>query len=441
MATARPNHWGVRVGKVLTVRNGRAKVQLQRELHNGDGLEARGVYGDRGVVVQGIQGDLLRVPEGVRPGDELFRTTDVQQLERARESYAKEHRRTRADAHFEAHIGRPCRLTLGGAEALGDVVQPARGKPLEESAVRAQIAKLGDTVLELGNLTCAIDENAFLSVSALNALRREAAQQCERMLLEKRSPDRTVRPYEAPSFASYAAQGPLLILQSDDVRELLAAQGEADELYYAPSDLTAPELQKALDQLPQKVRVVLPNILSDKELSEAMRVIGPRSIVCGNPAQLQSGCVTDVGLNVFNAAHGEKAAGFGCDSRHGFAGADLCTGTGVGAPRAGGAGDSRQCAADDAAALSHPHCARSGRRHPCGLQPLRAQGRSAHRPQGRGAAAEAIPSGERLPGADIWAADLFGADAGQPPCPERFCRPARYRNPAGSCPGATRAER
>lgn len=311
MATARPNHWGVRVGKVLTVRNGRAKVQLQRELHNGDGLEARGVYGDRGVVVQGIQGDLLRVPEGVRPGDELFRTTDAQQLERARESYAKEHRRTRADAHFEAHIGLPCRLTLGGAEALGDVVQPARGKPLEESAVRAQIAKLGDTVLELGNLTCAIDENAFLSVSALNALRREAAQQCERMLLEKRSPDRTVRPYEAPSFASYAAQGPLLILQSDDVRELLAAQGEADELYYAPSDLTAPALQKALDQLPQKVRVVLPNILSDKELSEAMRVIGSRSIVCGNPAQLQSGCVTDVGLNVFNAGTAKKLLALG----------------------------------------------------------------------------------------------------------------------------------
>ena len=120
-----------------------------------------------------------------------------------------------------------------------------------------------------------------------------------------------MRPYEAPSFASYAAQGPLLILQSDDVRELLAAQGEADELYYAPSDLTAPALQKALDQLPQKVRVVLPNILSDKELSEAMRVIGSRSIVCGNPAQLQSGCVTDVGLNLFNAGTAKKLLALG----------------------------------------------------------------------------------------------------------------------------------
>ena len=42
-----------------------------------------------------------------------------------------------------------------------------------------------------------------------------------------------------------------------------------------------------------------------------MRVIGPRSIVCGNPAQLQSGCVTDVGLNVFNAGTAKKLLALG----------------------------------------------------------------------------------------------------------------------------------
>ena len=73
-------------------------------------------------------------------------------------------------------------------------MQQAQGKPLTEESVRRQLSKLGDTVLTLRSLTSNIDDGAFLPVSALNALRRSAAEQCTAALLASRTPDQTTLP-------------------------------------------------------------------------------------------------------------------------------------------------------------------------------------------------------------------------------------------------------
>lgn len=300
MATARPNHWGVPVGEVLSVQGGRARVKLSAELHAGDGLEARGKAGDHGILVQNPEAGALRVPEGVRPGDRLFRTTDAEQLRAAQESYAQEHRQTRVDARFTAHVGQPCTLTLGGCTVTGDVPQPARGKPLDAESVRRQVGKLGDTVLQLGALECELDDGLFLPASALNALRRDAAQACERAILNENTPSATVRPFAPLNVGRFSPERTLLVLQSDDPEELLAAVDLADELYFAPRDYTLEGLKSALSRLPEEVAVVLPTVLSDAELEQALQAIGTRRVVCNNLAQLRPGCVGDIGLNAFN---------------------------------------------------------------------------------------------------------------------------------------------
>lgn len=303
MATERPNHWGQRVGSVLQVQNGRARVQLSEPLHQGDGLEARGIGGAHGVLVTSVDGNSIRVPEGVRAGDVLFRTTDAQQLNRAQQSYAKEHRTTKVDAQFTARIGAPCQLVLDGHKAVGAQVERATGRPLDAGAVRKQIGKLGDTVMELDQLECRLDEGAFLPVSALNALRRDAAQACEQAILDKNTPPQTILPYQPPQCTGAAVQQEkqmLLVLQSDSVDQLLAAQQDADALYYAPRDFREHALESHLKRLPEDVAVVLPTMLSDQELDQAMRAIGSRQVVCNNLAQLRSGFVADIGLNAFN---------------------------------------------------------------------------------------------------------------------------------------------
>ena len=310
MATARPNHWGVKVGSVLSVKNGKAKVKLTAPLHKGDGLEARGKHGDSGILVQSVDGNMLGVPETVRAGDELYRTTDIEQLERARESYAGETRARYADAVFAAHVGSPCTLTFAGVTVEGDVVQEAKGRPLDEAAVRKQIGKLGDTVFVLLELLCEMDGNAFLPVSSLNALRRAAAEQAEAALTEREVPSR-IAEYEEPVYAPMGRQEMKYVLQSDDIQELLAAQADADELYYAPHEYEKEALTKALERLPEQAAVVLPTALNDEELQEALQVIGARRIVCNNIAQMRQGCIADVGLNTFNRMTAQRLCRMG----------------------------------------------------------------------------------------------------------------------------------
>jgi len=310
MATARPNHWGVKVGDVLSVKNDKARVRLTAPLHKGDGLEARGKHGDNGILVQSIEGNLLGVPEGVKAGDELYRTTDTEQLQRAQESCAVENRAREVDAVFTARVGEPCVLELGGARAEGDIVQKAKGRPLDEAAVRKQISKLGDTVFVLKDLKCEMDADAFLPVSALNALRREAAQKLEEALMSAEVPQR-IAEYKEAAFPFMRKPQTLYVLQSDDVQELIAAEEDADELYFAPHDYEKAALEKALKDLPEKAAVVLPTALDDAELAEALAAIGSRRIVCNNIAQVRENCIADVGLNVFNRMTAQRLCDMG----------------------------------------------------------------------------------------------------------------------------------
>lgn len=42
MSWQRPNHWGIQVGKIMSMRGPLAQVLLTKNLNNGDGLQARG---------------------------------------------------------------------------------------------------------------------------------------------------------------------------------------------------------------------------------------------------------------------------------------------------------------------------------------------------------------------------------------------------------------
>lgn len=72
-------------------------------------------------------------------------------------------------------------LALSDGESTVTVSGPqaelAQNKPLTEERATASLQKLGGTIFFAGNITCEIAEGMTLPVSALNAMRREAAEQ------------------------------------------------------------------------------------------------------------------------------------------------------------------------------------------------------------------------------------------------------------------------
>lgn len=67
----------------------------------------------------------------------------------------------------------------------GETVQPAKKQPLSQEAVRKQLAKSGNTVFRMERMETEMEEDVFLSVKALNDLRRTACEKLEEAMADR----------------------------------------------------------------------------------------------------------------------------------------------------------------------------------------------------------------------------------------------------------------
>ncbi len=177
----RVNHGGVPVGRIESVSGGMAKMRCDRDLADGDGLQIRTRQGDAEMIYSGHD-----VPSGglatlrLRPdmrlsrGDAVVRLTSSAQLAAAQ---ALQIAPIPCDMTLVALPGEPLTLTATDGEstvnATGDVVSAASKRAMGEEDARKSLAKTGDTPFTLRELTVFTD-NAFVPVSALNSIRRDA---------------------------------------------------------------------------------------------------------------------------------------------------------------------------------------------------------------------------------------------------------------------------
>ncbi len=177
----RVNHGGVPIGAVEAIAGGMARVKLTRDLHDGDGLQIRNDRGDHEMIYAGHDmpaGSIavlrLRPDVKVRAGDTVHRLTSSAQLEAARVMTIPA---IPCDLTLVALPGEPLTLTATDGTSTvtvtGDVVSAAQKRAMTEDDARKSLAKMGDTPFEMRDCTVFTD-NAFVPVSTLNAIRRDA---------------------------------------------------------------------------------------------------------------------------------------------------------------------------------------------------------------------------------------------------------------------------
>ena len=177
----RVNHGGVSIGSIEAVSGKLARLRLTLDLHDGDGLQIRHGHEDHEMIYAGKDapaGDVavlrLRPDMRIHPGDEVVRLTSAKQLEAAR---ALAIPAIPCDMTLVALPGEPLTLTVTDGEsvatATGDTVSAAQKRAMTEEDARRSLDKTGDTAFALRDLNV-YTENAFVPVSALNALRRDA---------------------------------------------------------------------------------------------------------------------------------------------------------------------------------------------------------------------------------------------------------------------------
>lgn len=269
---ARVSHGGVKIGRVEFAAGNMARVRLERSLDDGDGLQIRTAQGDAELIYAGHDTEAgqiavvrLRPDIRTKAGDEVYRLTSEKQLQWARSLAIPA---IPADMALIAYPGKLLALTMTDGESsvtvTGDTVAPAQSRAMSEEDARRSLGKLSDTPFSLWALTVQT-AGAFVPVSALNQLRREACQQLAEARIaaftrkagREEPADDLIYPDtpDAPSMAIVRTRE-----QAD------AMQGAADLLVWYPEDFRADALESGLRDMPDGVWLQLPTVCEEKTL-------------------------------------------------------------------------------------------------------------------------------------------------------------------------------
>ena len=117
MSWERPNHWGIRLGKITSARGPLAKLLLEENLNDGDGLQVRGreetdlTYS--GNSAKKGEEATVRIASGrYKPGDAVYRLTDAVQMAEIRDVMSRENVHIPLEATLTAIPGQKPSLKL-----------------------------------------------------------------------------------------------------------------------------------------------------------------------------------------------------------------------------------------------------------------------------------------------------------------------------------------
>ena len=206
MNPIRPNHIGVKVGKVIQVTRDKIVIRLQDTLRQQDGIrilqepkdigfQVNFLYKDGLLVNHGAAGDIVELDKTapVVKGSIVLKTSDAQQLQALQKSYEAAPRKVAVYAQFTMQAGKPAVLEIMDEEGRSvrvesdAVCETARRMPLKEERIAAQLKKSGDTPFVFENISYQLDVQGILPIRELNQMRRSALAKLEeqRKILHK----------------------------------------------------------------------------------------------------------------------------------------------------------------------------------------------------------------------------------------------------------------
>lgn len=317
MSWERPNHWGIRIGKVTSMKGQLAKVLLDEKLNDGDGLQIRGkeeadlTYSGNDTA-KGMEATVRAASGRFKPGDAVYRLTDAVQMNEIRALMDQEQIRIPLSAVLDAMPGSKPVLTLSDQDGHTVTVSGeqdvdfAKQRALDHDGAFKQLSKTGGTPYVLDQFALR-SENAFMTAGMLNALRRDAleAMKAARTKIVSVPVDPVAKPCELP------AQQRLLIAQGESLAAGKALlECGADVFYWEPQVCRTEAMQKSLLSCDINPVLVLPAVMRTDELNAIHAFVCAHEhrlsgVVLQNAGQFDLAWSVPVfggqGLNVMNA--------------------------------------------------------------------------------------------------------------------------------------------
>lgn len=192
-----PRHIGLKVGEVVrfSAKTGQATIKLTRGLKPGDGIEV--IRAGKESVGTGITKECAagtqincHFEKYVEIGSEVYLTKNHQLMKQMRQTYVKPMLRMPIKVQIVGQIGQPLELTMSAQGKqityCGGMLEVAAQNPISKDQAKKQLTKLGSTSFVADEVTIEWPENAYMGISQMNEVRREAVSQLEKALLEKK---------------------------------------------------------------------------------------------------------------------------------------------------------------------------------------------------------------------------------------------------------------
>ncbi|WP_412480019.1 peptidase U32 family protein [Azonexus sp. IMCC34839] len=185
-----PAFVGELIGEVAQIGDGWIVVNTDQTFHNGDGVCFHDAHGDvQGMRINRAEGKKLypaEMPEDLTEGATLFRNRD-QEFERALEKESADRRVSVKPVFAESADGFTLTLTdedgvtaavhLPKSEKIG--TELAQNPEAAMAKLKENLGKFGNTMFVAEPVELQLNQPWFLPVGAINALRREAAEQLQ----------------------------------------------------------------------------------------------------------------------------------------------------------------------------------------------------------------------------------------------------------------------
>lgn len=189
MALARPNHQGTQAARIKNIGKNTVSAIAAEELHRGDVLELPD--GSSMTLTENTaEGSLFQIRRqgpSIKPGSILYRTKNEKLLQELSDSYIKRDNKEKIKGELRIFEHSPAilKVEIGhfSTTVCAEIAEPATNQPTTPEQVRKQMMKTGNTPFVFDSLDIWMEDGLFVTVRALNELRREGLLQLQEQML------------------------------------------------------------------------------------------------------------------------------------------------------------------------------------------------------------------------------------------------------------------
>lgn len=284
MSMTRPNHSGVLVGKVQSIKKNRATIRLEEDIYAQDVLEFRRKDGTvlyeytvkEGVSARdGLTQTNTKPGSKITPGTPVYRTRRNELLSRIQQDILQNQKKVAVSFVLSVVLGQPIRLTCKSGQTevtvYGQVVEAAKSQPMTEEKMKRQLGKINTTCFSLAHCEVEMTDAVFVPVGQLNELRRDALEQLTNALV---APYRRENPVPHPmsdmDVSGDAYHGPVVSVSVETVEQAGVAEKitGVEQLYLDLGSMEQKEILRFLQETKKNVYLILPAIMREKEYEQ-----------------------------------------------------------------------------------------------------------------------------------------------------------------------------